>query len=321
MRAFLRSRPARYAGRLVLLGMIASALATALMFPYSVDPPDDQTARSRDFYSNAYASALAKSNSAGPDAPLSEKEEIYINSARTMADFYHVPTLISDFVRSYSLSDKKILEVGAGSGLLQDHVADYTGLDISPTARRFFHKHFIEASATEMPFPDATFDGLWTIWVLEHIPNPELALNEMRRVTKPGGYMFLYPALDVSRFTAQGLHVRPYEKLDWKGKFLKSLIPIAESKPFHLLYFHQVRILRSLGVRLGGGPSRFHFIRLEPNYEQYWEGDSDATTSLSNHELYLWFKTRGDTCLNCPSEGRLTLRDHPTSYLIVQKAR
>jgi SAM-dependent methyltransferase len=209
--------------------------------------------------------------------------------------------------------------VGAGSGLLQDHVADYTGLDISPTAGRFFHKPFVEASATEMPFPDASFDALWTVWVLEHIPNPELALIEMRRVTKPGGYMLLYPALDVSRFTADGLHVRPYKDLDWSGKLRKALIPFAESKFFHFLYFHQVRALRSLGTRLGGGPSRFHFIRLEPNYDHYWEGDSDATGSFSNHELYLWFKTRGDTCLNCPSEARLTFRDHPTSFLIVQK--
>jgi ubiquinone/menaquinone biosynthesis C-methylase UbiE len=313
MRTFLSSRWLRYAARLLAAGVNISAAATALMFPYSTDPLTDQAPKSREFYASAYA------NSDQPQAPLSEKEEIYINSARTMADFYHVPALISDFVQHYQLAGKKVLEVGAGSGLLQDHVADYTALDISPTARRFFHKPFVEASATEMPFPDASFDALWTIWVLEHIPNPELALNEMRRVTKPGGFMFLYPALDVSRFTADGLHVRPYGKLDGRQKFYKSLIPIAESKAFHLLYFHQVRILRSLATRLSSAPSRFHFIRLEPNYDHYWEGDSDATTSLSNHELYLWFKTRGDTCLNCPSEARLTLRDHPTSYLISQK--
>ncbi len=180
--------------------------------------------------------------------PLSEKEQIYVNSARTMADFYHVPDLIRDFVQQRNLVDSKVLEVGAGSGLLQDQVSDYTGLDISPTARRYFHKPFVEASATEMPFPDGTFDGLWSIWVLEHIPNPELALQEMRRVTKPGGYLFLYPALDVSRFTADGLHVRAYGDLDWWGKLRKAMIPIAESKAFHFLYAHQVRILRSLAT-------------------------------------------------------------------------
>jgi SAM-dependent methyltransferase len=83
-----------------------------------------------------------------------------------------------------------------------------------------------------MPFPDGTFDALWTIWVLEHIPNPEQALIEMRRVIKPGGYLFLYPALDVSRLSSRGIHARSYEDLDWSGKVLKAMVPVAESKAF-----------------------------------------------------------------------------------------
>ncbi|MEO5925981.1 MAG: class I SAM-dependent methyltransferase [Bryobacteraceae bacterium] len=223
-------RPLRIAKFAVLAAFLCSALATALMFPYSVDPAQDQTQKSREFYGKAYAEAVSKGAQPAEFAPLSEKEQIYVDSARYMADFYHVPDLIRTFVQKQKLADKKVLEVGAGSGLLQDQVADYTGLDISATARRFFHKPFVEASATEMPFPDGTFDGLWSIWVLEHIPNPELALNEMRRVTKPGGYMFLYPALDVSRFTADGLHVREYGDLDWWGKTRKALIPFSESE-------------------------------------------------------------------------------------------
>lgn len=314
-----RARLLYWVARVLLAGLITSALATAVMFPYDVDPAVDQSPQSREFYTRTYAAAVSENNTSAA-RPLSEEEQNYINSATGMANLLHVPDTIRDFVQTHGLAGKKVLEVGAGSGLLQDQVSDYTGLDISPTARRFFHKPFVEASATEMPFPDATFDGLWSVWVLEHIPNPERALEEMRRVIKPGGYLLLYPALDVSRFTAQGYGVRPYSDLDWKGKLFKSLVPIVESKAFHFLYFHQVRILRSLGTRLSGGPSRFHFIRLEPNYDHYWGGDSDATTSLSNHELYLWFKTRGDICVNCPPEARLTLRDPPLPYLIIQKS-
>ena len=334
----------RYALYVVAAGILASVLATVLMFPYAVDPESDRTARTRQFYLDAYADATrpAETDATGestegdateelaaePDTTAAaepvpshagEEHGLYVVSARNMADYYHVPDIVSAFVRDYGLASKKVLEVGAGSGQLQDEVADYTGLDISPTARRFFHKPFVEASATDMPFPDDTFDAVWSIWTLEHIPNPELALEEMRRVVKPGGYILLYPALDVSRFASQGLHARPYEDLTWKQKFLKSLIPIADSKPFHLLYFHQIRILRSLYTWLSGEPSRLHFVRLEPNYEDYWEGDSDAPASLSNHELYLWFKTRGDTCVNCPSEAMLTFRDYPLPYLILQK--
>jgi len=53
-----------------------------------------------------------------------------------------------------------------------------------------------------------------------------------------------------------------------------------------------------MGARIGSGPSHFHFIRLEPNYDQYQESDSDGAVSFTPHELYLWFKTRGDECVN-----------------------
>jgi ubiquinone/menaquinone biosynthesis C-methylase UbiE len=303
----------RYAVFWATLPLAASLAATALMFPYWTDPPREETSHAREFYTKAYDQEASHPGFAPANEPL------YVTSARHMQDFYGVAERIREFIATYHLETAKILEAGAGSGELQDAVEDYTGLDISPTARRYFHKPFFEASATAMPFPDGSFDALWSIWTLEHIPNPERALSEMRRVVKPGGYLFLYPAFDVSRFSAEGLHVRPYSELTWRQKFLKTLIPIADSKVFHLLYAHQVRILRSLGVRITGGPSRFRFVRLEPNYERYWEGDSDATASFSNHELYLWFKTRGDTCLNCPSEARLTLRDHPLPFLILRK--
>jgi SAM-dependent methyltransferase len=44
-------------------------------------------------------------------------------------------------------------------------------------------------AATDMPFPTGTFDVLWTVWVIEYLPNPEKALLEIRRVVKPGGYL------------------------------------------------------------------------------------------------------------------------------------
>jgi SAM-dependent methyltransferase len=220
------------------------------------------------------------------------------------------------------LQDKKVLEVGAGSGMLQDIVEDYTGLDISPTARQFFHKPFVEASATQMPFPDDSFDGLWSIWVLEHIPNPEKALSEMRRVVKPGGYILLHVANDVDRYAAQGYRVRPYSDFDFWGKIKKATIPIAESNAFYNFYARQVRLLRSLGSRLGGGPSRLHFIKLDANYEQYWTNDSDACVSVSYHEVARWFSSRGDQCLNCPNEWSLVFGDaayNPSMFIRVVK--
>ncbi|MBI3472336.1 MAG: hypothetical protein HY013_13355 [Candidatus Solibacter usitatus] len=73
-----------------------------------------------------------------------------MNVARKAAVQQGVQEMIAGFVQRFGLREKKVLEVGAGSGLLQDTVSDHTALDISPTARRFFHKPFVAASATDI---------------------------------------------------------------------------------------------------------------------------------------------------------------------------
>lgn len=306
--------------RLLIIGytclVLASAIATAITFPWSVDPQGDESlnAEHRRFYEQVYSSeAKATKDTTPPTAtvPISAKETFYIDFARNTAIAAKIPETVAEFVTKYGLKDKKVLEVGAGSGLLQDIVNDYTALDISASARHFFHKPFVEASATNMPFPDNSFDALWSLWVLEHIPNPEKALLEMRRVVKPGGHIFLRVRNDVDRYAAQGYRVRPYDDFDIWGKLKKASIPIADSNAFFNLYARQVRSLRSLGSRLGGGPSRLHFIKLDANYEQYWINDSDACVSVSYHEVLRWFISREDQCLNCPGEWNLIFHDAP----------
>ena len=299
---------------------LVSISTVLLFFPRDLDPQRDESREARGFYSKAYSSGAESRGETTLSAvePLSAKEQFYVDRARNAAAQSHVPELIQDFVQRYGLQQKKVLEVGAGSGLLQDAAADYTGLEISPTARRFFHKPLVEASATDMPFPDNSFDGLWSVWVLEHIPCPERALLEMRRVVRRGGYLFLMPACSVSRYAAGGYRVRPYADFRWKGKLTKATGRLVESLPFRALRSPQIKIIRSLAARSGTGPSHLRFVRLTPNYDQYWESDSDAVASITKHELYLWFTTRGDQCLNCPSEAKLILGRDPTPYLIVQ---
>jgi SAM-dependent methyltransferase len=277
----------------------ASVAATAIMFPWSVDPQGDESfqAASLGFYDKAYAS----------DSQTG-KDDVYKESAERATLITRTPEIAAEFVNRYGLKNKKILEVGAGSGLLQDIVDDYTALEISKSARRFFHKPFVEASATHMPFPDNAFDALWTFRVLEHIPNPERALLEMRRVVKPGGYILLHFANDVDFYKAQGYRERPYSDFDIWGRMIKATIPVTDSNAFLNLYVRQVRLLRSLGSRLGGGPSRLHFIKLNANYDQYWTGDSDAPISLSYHEARLWFTSRGDHCEHCSTEWDLIFK-------------
>ena len=97
------------------------------------------------------------------------------------------PTLKKTIER-YGLNDKKILEIGSGNGRFQDIVADYSGVDISEDLQKFYHKpFFVVEDGKHYPFQDESFDFVFTNAVFEHIPNIDLALSEMIRITKRGG--------------------------------------------------------------------------------------------------------------------------------------
>jgi hypothetical protein len=51
----------------------------------------------------------------------------------------HIRDAVAQFVADNHLEHAHSLEVGSGSGQLQDVVVDYTGIDIAPNAARFNH--------------------------------------------------------------------------------------------------------------------------------------------------------------------------------------
>jgi SAM-dependent methyltransferase len=152
-------------------------------------------------------------------------------------------------------------------------------------------------SATAMPFDNDSFDTAWSIWVLEHVPNPEAALVEIRRVVKDGGVLFLGPQWDCHPWQADGYDVRPYSDFGLGGKFIKAAIPVRVV--LTRLSTPSVRLARFAGWKLTGQPSTFRYHRLQPNFETYWEPDSDAVNSLDFYEMAMWFRSRGDECLSC----------------------
>jgi ubiquinone/menaquinone biosynthesis C-methylase UbiE len=277
---------------LPLLGL--SAILTTVHYPLHRDvlPELSELKAPRSFYEGAYRE---------PQVATADDDE-YVSSAREHARRAGIVKTVETFVEEYGLTTASALEVGCGSGLLQDVTDRYVGIDLSLSARRFLRKPFVQASATQLPFPDNTFDAVWSIWVLEHVPNPEQALREIRRVVKDGGYVLLRPAWDVDSWASQGYEVRPYRDFGWKGKLIKASIPIRSSRWYKLLYARQVRMLRTLVTALSGDASQLRYKRLEPNYSRFWVTDSDAAVSLDFYEVFLWFRSRGDDCVNCPRQ-------------------
>jgi SAM-dependent methyltransferase len=52
----------------------------------------------------------------------------------------------------------------------------------------------LQGGGEHLPFPDATFDIVVSVWVLEHLEAPERVFAEVARVMKPGGhFIFLTP--------------------------------------------------------------------------------------------------------------------------------
>jgi SAM-dependent methyltransferase len=107
------------------------------------------------------------------------------------------------FVLSYLRPGLAVLDCGCGPGSLTVELAErvapglVVGIDIGALAieearalardRQVGNVRFEEASVYELPFPAASFDAVFSHAVMNHLREPARALQEMRRVLKPGG--------------------------------------------------------------------------------------------------------------------------------------
>jgi SAM-dependent methyltransferase len=93
-----------------------------------------------------------------------------------------------------------VLDVGCGTGslsfcLAQDPgIVSVRGLDLSPAYVEYASRRnddsrldFQVGDACALPFPDASFDHAVSMLALQFVPQADLAVREMRRVTCPGG--------------------------------------------------------------------------------------------------------------------------------------
>ena len=100
----------------------------------------------------------------------------------------------------------RILEAGCGRGAAVEFIAKefrpsrITAVDLDhemiQAAVRHLQQKKLEvglglAAAENLPFPDRSFDAVFSFGVLHHLPDWQKGLNEIARVVAPGGFYFL----------------------------------------------------------------------------------------------------------------------------------
>lgn len=109
----------------------------------------------------------------------------------------------------------KLLDVGCGNkpyaSIFETRVQQYIGLE---KGRGRYERTDVWGDVLALPIRDQTCDTVLCNQVLEHVPQPQLAIDEMARVLRPGGYLILTaPHIwglhevphDYFRFTPYGL--------------------------------------------------------------------------------------------------------------------
>jgi SAM-dependent methyltransferase len=116
------------------------------------------------------------------------------------AERYRLEPEILDFAEFHKWRNKNVLEIGVGLGA--DHQrfaedgANLTGIDLTNRAiervrRRFqllgLNSQLQTGDAERLPFPDNSFDLVYSWGVIHHTPDTPKAAREILRVLKPGG--------------------------------------------------------------------------------------------------------------------------------------
>ncbi len=94
----------------------------------------------------------------------------------------------------------RILDVGCGRGFYLNFLHRLTscslvGVDLDPAVLLRARRHLptsvtlLQADATSLPFPAASFDKMILSEILEHLPEERPALAEAHRVLRPGGVL------------------------------------------------------------------------------------------------------------------------------------
>ena len=126
------------------------------------------------------------------------------------------------------LTGARVLDIGTGVGrwarwYAQQGASEVVGIDLEPMRLQQAETYggpvkYLEMPADSLDFPDASFDLVNSITVLQHVDHDvkRRAIKEISRVLKPGGSAVIF---EISDTADDASHVYPWSRPTWIEEF------------------------------------------------------------------------------------------------------
>lgn len=128
--------------------------------------------------------------------------------------------MLTDFIGKYLPYGGRVLDIGCGDGwlALSLPLSEWYGIEPDKGLREIAAMRGVKVmpgGVEDLPFPDGSFDSVAMFDVLEHVVDDREAMEEARRILKPGGLLFasvpLHPEL-WSKHDISCRHIKRYRK-------------------------------------------------------------------------------------------------------------
>ena len=164
-------------------------------------------------------------------------------------------TFACDFIK-----DLKVLDIACGAGygshMLSQKAVQVCGVDINDETVRYAREHYHKDNVTfevmdsrDIKYPDQSFDAVVSFETIEHIPEPEVFLREVKRILKPNGLFILSTPNLETTCDGKGVHV-PFHVKEFTLQDMQGLLKdfhhidvYAQKMSYHKKLYKKIRLL------------------------------------------------------------------------------
>jgi len=193
------------------------------------------------------------------------------DNLEAMAQAINYNSFLFDLAEGCSSEGATVLDFGAGIGTFAAEMRR-RGLDVrcvepdAQQALRLSKDQFVVYQSID-DSPVETFDYVYSLNVLEHIEDDELALRQIYQKLRPGGRLLVYvPAFQLlySSMDRKVGHFRRYRKGDLAGRLARAGFKVSEAR-----YCDSLGFFASLVFKLVGDESGSLNVRALVAYDRF----------------------------------------------------